>query len=238
MSIFFNSSKTKYLSLTLLGFASGLPYMLIFSTLATWLAVVEVDIKTIGFFAWVVLTYSLKVFWAPLIDNFSIPFLRKLGKRTSWIITSQLLIIIGLVALSNTDPETNIELFAFFAFLVALFGSFNDIAVDAYRIELADINDQGYLAAGYQLGYRIAMLFATSGALIMASRISWESVYLIMAFTMFFGIIAVFITKEKGTILEPNRGKGLEVFVDADFAGNWSKEEMLKQTVLSYLQTP
>ncbi len=197
MSIFFNSSKTKYLSLTLLGFASGLPYMLIFSTLATWLAVVEVDIKTIGFFAWVVLTYSLKVFWAPLIDNFSIPFLRKLGKRTSWIITSQLLIIIGLVALSNTDPETNIELFAFFAFLVALFGSFNDIAVDAYRIELADINDQGYLAAGYQLGYRIAMLFATSGALIMASRISWESVYLIMAYTMFFGIIAVFITKEK-----------------------------------------
>ena len=81
MSTALNKPYKKYLSITLLGFASGLPYMLIFSTLATWLAFINVDIKTIGFFAWVVLTYSLKVFWAPLIDNFSIPILNKFGKR-------------------------------------------------------------------------------------------------------------------------------------------------------------
>ena len=139
----------KYLSITLLGFASGLPYMLIFSTLATWLADINVDIKTIGFFAWVVLTYSLKVFWAPLIDNFSIPILNKFGKRKSWIILMQLVIIFGLIMLSIINPKESLTLFAFFAFLIALCGSFNDIAVDAFRIELSRIEEQGKLAAGY-----------------------------------------------------------------------------------------
>ena len=81
MSNILNKPYQKYLSITLLGFASGLPYMLIFSTLATWLAVINIDIKIIGFFAWVGLTYSLKFLWAPVIDNFSIPVLRKYGKK-------------------------------------------------------------------------------------------------------------------------------------------------------------
>ena len=187
----------KYLSITLLGFASGLPYMLIFSTLATWLADINVDIKTIGFFAWVVLTYSLKVFWAPLIDNFSIPILNKFGKRKSWIILMQLVIIFGLIMLSIINPKESLTLFAFFAFLIALCGSFNDIAVDAFRIELSRIEEQGKLAAGYQLGYRIAILLATSGALVIASRISWEFVYQLMAFMMVLGIIGCFLVQEK-----------------------------------------
>ena len=200
MSTALNKPYKKYLSITLLGFASGLPYMLIFSTLATWLAFINVDIKTIGFFAWVVLTYSLKVFWAPLIDNFSIPILNKYGKRKSWIILMQLIIIFGLLMLSLINPKENLNLFAFFAFLIALCGSFNDIAVDAFRIELSKIEEQGKLAAGYQLGYRIAILLATSGALVIASRTSWEFVYQLMAFMMIFGIFGCFVVQEKKNI--------------------------------------
>lgn len=190
----------KSLSMTLLGFASGLPYMLIFSTLATWLAVVSVDIKTIGFFAWVTLTYSLKVFWAPLVDNFSIPLLNRFGKRKSWIILMQIFIILSLYAISIIDPTKDLKLFAFIAFFIALCGSFNDIAVDAFRIELAEIEEQASLAAGYQLGYRIAILLATSGALILASRTSWEFVYQSMSLMMVFGIIGALIVREKENV--------------------------------------
>ena len=186
----------KQLSMVLLGFASGLPYMLIFSTLATWLAVADIDIKTIGFFAWVTLTYSLKVLWAPLVDNFSIPFLNKYGKRKSWIISMQILIIFGLFALSITNPASDLKFFACIAFFIALCGSFNDIAVDAFRIELAEIEEQASLAAGYQLGYRAAILLASSGALIIASRTSWEFVYQAMSLIMVFGIIGSLIVKE------------------------------------------
>ena len=197
MSNILNKPYQKYLSITLLGFASGLPYMLIFSTLATWLAVINIDIKIIGFFAWVGLTYSLKFLWAPVIDNFSIPVLRKYGKRKSWIILMQLFIIAGLVMLSIVNPKESLSLFAFFAFFIALCGSFNDIAVDAFRIELSRIEEQGRLAAGYQLGYRIAILLATSGALVIAARTSWEFVYQLMAFMMVFGILGCMFAQEK-----------------------------------------
>ena len=197
MSNILNKPYQKYLSITLLGFASGLPYMLIFSTLATWLAVIDIDIKIIGFFAWVGLTYSLKFFWAPMIDNFSIPVLRKYGKRKSWIILMQLFIIAGLMMLSIVNPKENLSLFAFFAFFIALSGSFNDIAVDAFRIELSRIEEQGKLAAGYQLGYRIAILLASSGALVIAARTSWEFVYQLMAFMMAFGILGCMLVQEK-----------------------------------------
>tara|TARA_B100001059_G_scaffold234957_1_gene279051 strand:- start:1002 stop:2369 length:1368 start_codon:yes stop_codon:yes gene_type:complete len=197
MSNILNKPYQKYLSITLLGFASGLPYMLIFSTLATWLAVINIDIKIIGFFAWVGLTYSLKFLWAPVIDNFSIPVLRKYGKRKSWIILMQLFIIAGLLMLSIVNPKESLSLFAFFAFFIALCGSFNDIAVDAFRIELSRIEEQGRLAAGYQLGYRIAILLATSGALVIAARTSWEFVYQLMAFMMVFGILGCMFAQEK-----------------------------------------
>ena len=90
---------SKLLSICLLGFTSGLPYMLVFVTLGTWLAVINIDIATIGFFAWLVLTYSLKFLWAPLVDNFSIPILRRHGNRKSWIALMQILIIILLEAI-------------------------------------------------------------------------------------------------------------------------------------------
>ena len=188
--------KTKLLSICLLGFTSGLPYMLVFVTLGTWLAVLDIDIATIGFFAWIVLTYSLKFLWAPLVDNFSIPGLRRYGSRKSWIALMQILIIVFLFVLSKTDPLTNIGLFAFFAFLIAFFGSIQDIAIDAFRIELVEIEEQGNLAASYQFGYRMAILVASSGALILASRTSWTFVYQLMSLFMFLGFLGLSFVSE------------------------------------------
>ena len=170
--------------------------MLVFVTLGTWLAVIDIDLATIGFFAWIVLTYSLKFLWSPLVDNFSIPFFNKFGKRKSWIILMQILIIIFLFLISITDPSTNLSLFAKFAFFVAFFGSIQDIAIDAFRIEMSEIDEQGNLAASYQLGYRIAILLATSGALILASRTNWSFVYQLMSLFMLFGFVGLYLTPE------------------------------------------
>ena len=186
----------KKISIFLLGFTSGLPYMLVFVTLGTWLAVIDIDLATIGFFAWIVLTYSLKFLWSPLVDNFSIPFLNIFGKRKSWIILTQVLIIIFLYLISITDPLTNLSLFAKLAFFVAFFGSIQDIAIDAFRIEMSEIKEQGNLAASYQLGYRIAILLATSGALILASKTDWSFVYQLMSLFMLVGFVGLYLTPE------------------------------------------
>jgi PAT family beta-lactamase induction signal transducer AmpG len=180
-----------------LGFSSGLPYILIFSTLGVWLADIGIDLSLIGFFAWIVLTYSLKFLWAPLVDNFSVPFLNRLGYRKSWILLSQISIAICLLLLSIVNPLDSLQVFAFIAFLVAFSGSVQDIAIDAFRIELADLNQQGNLAASYQFGYRMAILISSSFALIFASDYGWTLTYQVMSLLMFIGIIGVLICPEK-----------------------------------------
>ena len=179
------------------GFASGLPYILIFSTLTAWLRDVDISLSTIGFFAWISLTYSLKFLWAPFVDRFSIPFLAKYGKRKSWIIIAQLIIVLSLLALSSIDPKNNISLFILFAFFIAFSGSIQDIAIDAFRIEYAEIEDQGNLAAAYQFGYRLAILVATSLALILADSYGWSKTYEVMALLMLFGFIGVLVSKKE-----------------------------------------
>ena len=187
----------KNLTIVSLGFSSGLPYILIFSTLGVWLADIGIDLTLIGFFAWIVLTYSLKFLWAPLVDNFSIPYLNKYGFRKSWILFSQSMIIICLVLLSLIDPLKSISLFAFVAFLVAFSGSIQDIAIDAFRIEVAEISQQGNLAASYQFGYRAAILISSSFALIFASEYGWSPTYQLMALLMFIGVTGVLICPEQ-----------------------------------------
>lgn len=180
-----------------LGFTSGLPYMLIFSTLSIWLRDVGIDLTIIGFFAWISLTYSLKFLWSPLVDRYSVPIFQYFGSRKSWIILMQILIFIFLICLSRADPTRDISYLATFAILIALAGSFQDIAIDAFRIELANIEEQGNLAAYYQFGYRAAILTATSFALIYAENYSWSSAYFLMAVLMLLGLIALLITPER-----------------------------------------
>ena len=186
----------KNITMGSLGFSSGLPYILIFSTLGVWLADIGLDLSLVGFFAWIVLTYSLKFLWAPLIDNFSIPFLNKLGLRKSWILFSQLLISLCLILLSLIDPLNSLYIFAFVAFLIAFSGSIQDIAIDAFRIELVDMKQQGNLAASYQFGYRLAILVSSSFALIFASNYGWSQTYQLMAFFMIIGVFGALVCPE------------------------------------------
>ncbi|MDA7851901.1 MFS transporter, partial [Gammaproteobacteria bacterium] len=188
--------KQKLLGMLLLGFASGLPYMLVFSTLSAWLRDVGISLTEIGFFAWLVLTYSLKFLWAPLVDRYSVPLFGRLGKRKGWILFCQFMILIALLGMSASDPIKSLQFLAIFAFLAAFFGSVQDIAIDALRIEIADNQDQGNLAASYQLGYRIAILVATSLALIFADQLDWRHVYQFMSILMIVGMLGVIISHE------------------------------------------
>ena len=188
----------KIVSFSGYGFASGLPYVLIFITLTAWLRDSGIDLSLIGFITWIMLTYSLKFLWAPFVDKSPSKLFQKFGHRRSWIISMQLLIIISLISLSITNPVTDLTIFASIAFLIALAGSIQDIAIDAYRIESAKLEDQGNLAAGYQFGYRVAILVGSSFALIFAENYSWAFAYQLMAFLMFINIIvSISISSEK-----------------------------------------
>ena len=180
-----------------LGFASGLPYMIIISTSTAWLRDAGVELAYIGFFAWVTFMYAFKFLWAPLVDRFSIPILKQYGHRKSWIVLMQVIIFINLIILSNTDPKSDLIFFSLIAFLIALAGSIQDIAIDAFRIEYANINEQGSLAATYQFGWRLAIIAATSFALIFADTNGWSLTYKIMAATMIIGLLGLIVSKEE-----------------------------------------
>ena len=188
--------RRKLIGILLLGFASGLPYMLVFSTLTAWLRDVGISLTEIGFFAWLVLTYSLKFLWAPFVDRYSIPGFKFFGKRRGWILFSQSMIFLSLIGMSLMDPLQNIKLLALFAFFAAFFGSIQDVAVDALRIEIGKAKEQGDLAASYQLGYRIAILVASSMALIFADLYSWSYVYQLMGILMLIGSAGALICYE------------------------------------------
>ena len=188
--------RRKLIGILLLGFASGLPYMLVFSTLTAWLRDVGISLTEIGFFAWLVLTYSLKFLWAPFVDRYSIPGFKFFGKRRGWILFSQSMIFLSLIGMSLIDPLQNIKLLALFAFFAAFFGSIQDVAVDALRIEIGEAKEQGDLAASYQLGYRIAILVASSMALIFADLYSWSYVYQLMGILMLIGSAGALICYE------------------------------------------
>jgi len=182
------------------GFASGLPYMIIISTSTAWLRDVDVDLAYIGCFSWVTFMYAFKFLWAPLVDRFSIPFLKKYGHRKSWIVLMQFVIFINLLVLSSTDPKNDFIFFSLIAFFIALAGSIQDIAIDAFRIEYADIGDQGSLAATYQFGWRLAIILATSFALIFADINGWSLTYKIMAASMVIGLLGLIASKEEKNI--------------------------------------
>ncbi len=193
-----NQSLLKIISFSGYGFASGLPYVLIFITLTAWLRDSGIDLSLIGFISWIMLTYSLKFLWAPFVDKSPTKLFRNFGHRRSWIITMQLLIIISLIALSFINPVTDLTIFSFLAFIIALAGSIQDIAIDAYRIESAKLEDQGNLAAGYQFGYRVAILVGSSFALIFAESYSWAFAYQLMALLMIINmVVSISISSEK-----------------------------------------
>ena len=189
-------SRPRVLAMVPLGFAAGLPFLLVFTTLTAWLTEGGVSRSTIGFFAWVGITYSIKFVWSPVVDALQIPWLtRILGQRRSWIFIGQAGIAIGLVAMTLAGPGHLVAL-SFCALLVAFSSATQDVAVDAYRIEAVIPEYQGAMAATYILGYRIALLVAGAGAFYLAEFYSWEVAYWSMAALMLVGITTVLAVSE------------------------------------------
>lgn len=175
----------KSASMLALGFSSGLPNALLIGTLTAWLGEVGVKMATIGVLSWIGLTYAFKFLWSPLVDRLQLPVLGKLGRRKSWIVLCQALMIVALLGIVVTDPAQQIGTFALFAFLGSLGSATQDIAIDGWRIDVADEDAPvELLSAVNQLGYRTASIVGGAIALYMAARMSWPTVYLVMAVIM------------------------------------------------------
>ena len=172
-----------------LGFASGLPNLLLFDTLSAWLRQSDVPLAVISFFSLVTLSYSLKFLWAPLVDRTSIPGLTAwLGHRRSWMLVAQGAVMLGLLAVSQGDPKTGIGVLALCAALTGLASATQDIVVDAWRIEVSEDARQGAMAASYQGGYRIAIIVAGAVPLLLADHLGWHIAYALMALLMLVGV--------------------------------------------------
>ena len=212
-----------------LGFSAGLPLLLVLGTLGFWLREAGIDRSTIGYLSWVALFYAGKWLWAPLVDRVPILFLTKrLGRRRSWLLFAQALIIFGLIGMATTDPKQNLEPIVWFALLVAFGSATQDIALDAFRIESAKAQYQAALAASYQTGYRLAMIWAGAGALWLAARAetttgvylaeAWQFAYLCMALSIGVGVVTTLLSPEPQSVLLPK----------ARTAGQWLQQTLIQ----------
>jgi PAT family beta-lactamase induction signal transducer AmpG len=180
------------LAMLAMGFASGLPFLLIFDTLSAWLREAGLSLGLIGFFSLATLAYAFKFLWAPVIDRTTVPGLQRLfGHRRSWMLLCQGVIVLALWLIAGVDPVANLPAMAALAVLVGFAGATQDIVMDAWRIEAADVDRQGALAAAYQWGYRIAMIAAGAIPLILADAYGWGFSYGAMAALMVVGIVGV-----------------------------------------------
>ncbi|MET3516859.1 PAT family beta-lactamase induction signal transducer AmpG [Pseudacidovorax sp. 1753] len=204
-----------------LGFAAGLPLLLVLGTLSFRLREAGVDRATIGYLSWVGLAYGFKWVWAPLVDRLPLPPLTTvLGRRRGWLLLSQAMVIAGLVGMALNDPRAGLEPLVLCAVLVAFGSATQDIALDAFRIESAEARKQAALAAAYQTGYRLAMIWAGAGVLWVAAWAEgsatgayqnggWRTAYLVMAGSMVVGVLTVLLSAEPVRVpLPPARSAG------------------------------
>ena len=233
------------LRMLLLGFSAGLPLLLVLGTLSFWLREAGIDRTTIGHLSWVGLAYGFKWVWSPLVDRLPIPVLtRVFGRRRSWLLLSQLVIMAALAAMAMTDPKLSLTPIVWSALAVAFASATQDIALDAYRIESASTERQAALAATYQTGYRLAMIWAGAGVLWIAARAevantalyqpgAWQTAYLVMAGSMLVGICTVLLSPEPvHAAIAPARNvsqwlQGALVAPFADFVGRYRWQAIL-----------
>jgi PAT family beta-lactamase induction signal transducer AmpG len=229
----------------MLGFSAGLPLLLVLGTLSFWLREAGIDRTTIGYLSWVGLAYAFKWVWAPLVDRMPIPVLTHwLGRRRSWLLLAQLAVAGGLIAMSFNDPQVALQPVVWGALAVAFGSATQDIALDAFRIESADADRQAALAASYQTGYRLAMIWAGAGVLWLAARAevaglvgyqhgAWQVAYLVMAASMLPGMLTVLLSPEPVRLAMPVarnaaqwlRSALIEPF--ADFLQRYGKQALL-----------
>lgn len=185
------------LVMLLLGFSAGLPILLVFSTLSAWLRLEGVSRTEIGFFAWAGMAYTFKFMWSPLVDRLPLPFLdRLLGRRRSWIFLAQIVVIGAILLASTATPSTGLVVIAVATVMIAFGSATQDIALDAWRIDVAEDRLQALLVAIYQWGYRFGMIAAGAGALVMADFASFSFAYTVLAALMLIGVAGMFLAPE------------------------------------------
>jgi MFS transporter, PAT family, beta-lactamase induction signal transducer AmpG len=197
-----------------------LPLLLVLGTLSFWLREAGISRATIGHLSWVGLAYGFKWVWAPLVDRVTLPILGRLGRRRSWLLLAQFGVMAGLVGMAMSDPKESLQVIVWCALLVAFSSATQDIALDAFRIESAATDMQAALAASYQTGYRLAMIWAGAGVLWIAARAevanaanydhaAWGMAYSVMALSMLVGVLTVIFSKEPATSQVITRAKNL-----------------------------
>jgi PAT family beta-lactamase induction signal transducer AmpG len=206
----------KVLVMLLLGFSSGLPFLLTGNTLGFWLRDEGTSLKAIGFLSWVGIAYSLKFLWAPFIDRLDAPLLGRLGRRRGWMVLSQVLIGLALLAMAMIGPVGGLTLLGIFALIAAFASATQDIVIDAWRIEAADdVEEMALLSSALQLGYRAALLATDALILVSAQHLGWPLSYGLAAAAMTIGLVASLASSE------PRRDAGT-VARDAASAPLWT----------------
>ena len=179
-----------------LGFGCGLPFLLVGYTLSIWLREAQYDLGAIGLISYATLFYVFKFVWAPLIDRLELPVLCPLGRRRSWLLLSQSVLCLALLAMAFTGPQTSIDVFVALVGVAAFAGATQDTVVDAYRIEIAPVEAQAALAATYTFGYRLALIASGAGALYLADFAGWTAAYTVMAGLLLVPLVATLAARE------------------------------------------
>lgn len=184
----------KSAAMFVLGFASGLPYVLITGTLYAWFAQAEVGVETIGVFSWIVILYSFKFIWSPAVDRAPRPGWVGFGQRRAYILLFQAVITAALFVIASSEPSSQLLLIGAAAVVCTLASTCQDVLIDAWRIEVGDEHiTVDLLSAVYQLGYRLTSVLAGAGALIMAARIGWNETFLILTVLMAVAVSGVLL---------------------------------------------
>ncbi len=187
----------RVLGMLFLGFAAGLPLLLVGGTFTAWLRDIGIELAAIGFLSWVGMAHSIKVLWAPVVDRLPLPVMtRFFGRRRAWMLLAQLIIAASLLGMALTDPHEHLWLVAVWAIGAAFGSATQDVAIDAYRVEAVARQRQAAMAATYVLGYRVALLAAGAGALHVAAVGNWTLAYTAMAILMGIGITTTLIIRE------------------------------------------
>jgi PAT family beta-lactamase induction signal transducer AmpG len=200
-----------------LGFSAGLPILLVFSSLSFWLREAGIDRATIGYMSWAALAYGFKWIWSPAVDKVQLPIIsRLLGRRRSWLLLTQVCLIISIGSMAMINPKINLYYVPLAAIAVAFFSATQDIVIDAFRIESGDDKQQAAMAATYQIGYRFAMIVASAGVLLLAATFetsttydysAWQKAYLIMALLMGVGLLTTLLSPEPDVSLKSEDNK-------------------------------
>ena len=203
----------RLIAILFLGFSSGLPLLLVFSTLSFWLKDEGVSLAAIGLFSLVRTPYTFKFLWAPLIDKVPLPLLtRLLGRRRGWTLVTQIALMAALFAMAGTSPAEAPFQTALLALVVAFTSASQDIVIDAYRIEMLEEDEQGAGAGSLVFGYRMGLITAGAGALWLHTIFTWPQVYMIMGALVVVGMITILLSPEpvlRGDAKEPPSGEGM-----------------------------